>query len=64
MKKFGLTIAGLTLAGIMTFGISNNLEFSLNAKSGLCGAGVSPLFNAENSKLLLIPKVIIPAFSI
>ena len=28
MKKFGLTIAGLTLAGIMTFGISNNLEFS------------------------------------
>lgn len=28
MKKIGLTIAGLTLAGIMTFGISNNLEFS------------------------------------
>lgn len=28
MKKFGLTIAGLTLAGIMTFGISNNSEFS------------------------------------
>ncbi|PFE11933.1 Phr family secreted Rap phosphatase inhibitor [Bacillus cereus] len=28
MKKFRLTIAGLTLAGIMTFGISNNLEFS------------------------------------
>ncbi|MED1412477.1 MULTISPECIES: hypothetical protein [Bacillus] len=28
MKKIGLTIVGLALTGIMTFGISNNLEFS------------------------------------
>ncbi|AIK40011.1 hypothetical protein BG07_3665 [Bacillus pseudomycoides] len=28
MKKIGLTITGLALAGIMTFGVSNNPEFS------------------------------------
>ncbi|MDM5189884.1 Phr family secreted Rap phosphatase inhibitor [Bacillus sp. DX4.1] len=28
MKKIGLTITGLALAGIMAFGVNNNLEFS------------------------------------
>lgn len=28
MKKIGLTITGLALAGIMTFGVHNNPEFS------------------------------------
>ncbi|MDY7965715.1 Phr family secreted Rap phosphatase inhibitor [Bacillus thuringiensis] len=48
MKKIGLTITGLALAGIMTFGVNNTPEFSAFNKGDTPAPQISDLAHGDH----------------